>query len=211
MTFPELDKAYRKVINDMKGGPGAEVMVKTAITAFSLIRQRVQETGVNAKGQKFKPYSTKPTLVGSSTFTVRKDAATKLLGSKPKRKELEWRTVGGMAGGGAGVRLAILPGGYKKIRELQGRQTDHVDFSMSGRMWANIMADKPKKSDLLSTDADHARGIAIIGAKEELNKKKLEGNTARRGNILDLSTKEIEELKKSYNLGVLNIFKENGL
>jgi cupin superfamily acireductone dioxygenase involved in methionine salvage len=50
-----------------------------------------------------------------------------------------------------------------------------------------------------------------IGAKEELNKAKLAGNTKRRTDILDLNQKEIDELKKTYGLSVLNIFKENGL
>lgn len=195
MTLDEYNNKFGKVISDMQSGPGATIMVQTAITALTLIKKRVQETGVNAEGQKFKPYSTKDTLVGSTSF-LQKAASDKLLGSKAKRKELEWRTV-------KGRRLAILPGGYAKIRQLQGRQTDHVDFSVTNSMWNDI--------SIISNQGDHSRGIAIIGAKDDIEKKKLAGNTERRGDILDLSDKEIEMLKSAYNLGVLKIFKENGL
>jgi hypothetical protein len=203
MTFEQYSKGLSNVAKDLKSGPGAEIMVQVAITAFTLLRQRVQEKGVDAHGQKYHPYSTKPTLIGYTTF-LRKDVAERLFSSKEKRGKMEWRTV-------KGNHLAILEGGYKKIRELQGRQTNHVDFSFTNNMWNDIMAVKPKKSDLLSTDADHRKGIAIIGAKQDIEKKKLAGNTKRKGDILDVSASEIEILKKQYNLGVLQIFKENGL
>jgi hypothetical protein len=195
VTFEEYNKNIGGVIKDLQSGAHAKVMVRLAINALTLIKQRVQETGVNAKGQKYKPYSTKDTLVGCKTF-VTKSACNTLLGSKKKRKDLEWRTVGGH-------RLAVLKGGYKKIRELEGRQTDHVDFSVTNNMWNDI--------NIISKDSDHQIGYAVIGAKQDIEKKKLAGNTKRRGDILDLSTKEIETLKETYNLGVLQIFKNNGL
>lgn len=200
MEIPEYSKHMDKVIRDTMSNDNGTLMVKVAISAFSLIRERVQETGTNAKGQKFAPYSTKPTLVGCKTF-VQKSACQALLGSQNKRKELEWRTVGTH-------RLAILPGGYKKIRELQGRQTGFVDFSVTNEMWNDINV---QKSGLVSKSSDHIKGIAIIGAKKESEKKKLEGNTKRKGDILDLNDKEIDDLKLTYNLGVLQIFKNNGL
>lgn len=195
MDYPEYNKRVDGVIKDLQAGAHAEVMVKLAISALTLIKERVQETGVNAKGQKYKPYSTKPMLIGSKSF-LQKAAAQSVFGSKEKRKNLEWRKVKGHS-------LAILPGGYKQLRELQGRQTDHVDFSVTNSMWNDI--------NVISKSTDHVKGVAIIGAKQDKEKKKLEGNTKRRGDILDLNQKEIEDLKLTYNLGILNIFRENGL
>jgi hypothetical protein len=195
MTYQEYDTRVNGVIRDLQTGAHGEVMVKMAMKALSMIKDRVQEKGTNAKGQKYKPYSTKPMLVGCKTF-VTKSACSALLGSAKKRKELEWRTVGGK-------RLAILPGGYKKVRELEGRQTNHVDFSVTNDMWNDI--------NVISKQGDHQRGVAIIGARQETEKRKLEGNTKRRGNILDLSRQEIDQLKKDYNLQVLQIFRNNGL
>jgi hypothetical protein len=204
VTFPEYNKAFINVIKEINNFKNGETMVKMAITASTLIKQRVQEKGINAEGQRYKPYSTRPTLIGCKTF-IQKSACEALLGSKPKRKQLEWRTV-------KGKRLAILQGGYKKIREIQGRQTDHVDFSVTNNMWNNTLVRKETAlQDLRSKQSDHVRGIAIIGAKLDKEKKKLAGNTKRRGDILDLSVNEQGELKKSFNLDVLQIFKENGL
>lgn len=195
MTFPELDKKFTKIINEVSNNSNGELMVKLGEFALTLIRERVIKTGVNAKGQKYAPYSTKPTLVGCKTF-IQKSACQALLGSKNKRKELEWRTVGGH-------HLAILKGGYKKIRELQGRQTNHVDFSVTNNMWNDI--------NLVSKQGDHQKGTVIIGARKEEEKKKLAGNTKRKGDILDLNPKEINDLYESYHLNTLQIFRNNGL
>jgi hypothetical protein len=195
MTFPEYDKRLGGVIKDLQSGAHGIVMARMAINALTLIKQRVQEEGKTAKGSQFPPYSTKAMLIGCKSF-IQKSACNTVFGSKDKRREFQWRTV-------QGHKLAILPGGYKQLREIQGRQTDHVDFMMTGRMWSDIA--------VISKGSDHEKGIAIIGAKTEDDKKKLAGNTKRKGDILDLSQEEIDRLKASYNLDVLQIFKNNGL
>jgi hypothetical protein len=195
MTFPEYNKRLDGVIKDLQTGAHGAVMVDMALNALTLIKKRVQEKGVNADGGKYKPYSTKPMLVGGKSF-IQKSAASALLGSKDKRKGLKWRTVNGH-------KLAILDGGYKQFREMQGRQTSFVDFTFTGKMWKDI--------NVISKPSDHQRGLAIIGARNEKYKDVLSGNTKRRGDILDLSHQEIEQLKESYNIGVLKIFRQNGL
>jgi hypothetical protein len=202
VDIPEYNKRLGKVIQQTQNFDNGATMVKVGISAFSLLRQRVQETGVNAKGAKFAPYSTKPMLVGCKTF-VQKSACNTVFGSREKRKSLEWRTVNGH-------HLAILPGGYKQVRELQGRQTAFVDFSVTNAMWNDINT-YDDGHGLVSKQGDHQRGIAIIGAKQEQEKKKLAGNTKRRGAILDLNQKEIEDLKLTYKIAELQIFKENGI
>lgn len=193
MTYQEYDRKMNDTIRDIQSN--GIIMQRLGVSALTLIKERVQEKGVNAENQKFGLYSTKPTLVGCKTF-VQKSACQALLGSKPKRKKLEWRTVGGN-------HLAILPGGYKKIRELQGRQTNHFDMTVTGNTWKDI--------NLISKPVDHQRGVAIIGARNTKYKEILKGNTERRGDILDLSNVEIDKLKESYNLQVLQVFKNHGL
>ena len=194
MNIPEYNKKLGEVINDLKGDYNAKIMLGIGIEAIRMIKTRVIETGINAEGAKFKGYSTKPMLVGCKPLP--KDKCAMIFGSKQKRKELEWRTVNGH-------RLAILPGGYKQWRQIYGVQTDHVDFSVTNNMWNDI--------NIISKQGDHQNGVAIIGAKQEIEKKKLAGNTKRRGDILDLNAKEIEDLKLTYNVGVLQIFRNNGL
>ena len=84
-----------------------------------------------------------------------------------------------------------------------GVQTKFVDFTVTGRMWNDI--------NLISSSSDHQKGIAIIGARLPEEKKKLEGNTKRKGEILDLRTSEVETLMKEYSLDFLQIVKNNGL
>jgi hypothetical protein len=195
MNWTELDKRTGGVIKDLQGGIMGNIMLRLATNALTLLRARVQETGKDAKGTKYRPYSTKAMLIGCSSF-VQKNACNSVFGSKEKRKNLEWRTI-------KGHRLAILPGGYKQLRNLQGRQTEHVDFMMTGRMWNDI--------SIVSKGTDHEKGIAVIGAKTDDEKKKLAGNTKSRGDILDLSQSEVDTLMKNYNLDVLQIFRNNGL
>jgi hypothetical protein len=194
MTPEELIKSYDKTIRDMQSSPRGDIMLKVGVTANTMIKKRVINTGVDAKGNKYKPYSTKPMLANCSSMTG--SACSKIAGSKDKRKELQWVTL-------KGHKLFEIDGGYKEYRELHGRQTDHVDFSFTNSMWSDV--------NVISNTGDHIKGVAIIGAKQEKEKKKLEGNTKRRGDILDLSKTEIDELMRLYNIGTLQIFKNNGL
>lgn len=194
MNIDEYNNRLNNVISDLQTGAHGQVMVRMAMTALTLLRQRVQQKGENAEGAKFRPYSTKAMLIGCKSLP--QDKCNALFGSKEKRKAMEWRTV-------KGHRLAILPGGYRQYRQIYGAQVNHVDFMLSGRMWANI--------NVISNNSQHQQGVAVIGAKNDEEKKKLAGNTKSRGDILDLSPKEIDELKKQYNLDVLQIFKNNGL
>lgn len=194
MTYQEYDKRVNGVIKDLQNGAHGTVMVNLAISALTFIKERVQETGTDAKGQKYKPYSTKPMLANCSTMIL--SSCSKIAGSKEKRKELKWVTINGH-------KLFEIPGGYKQYRELMGRQTDHVDFSVTNNMWNDI--------NVVSKQSEHERGVAIIGAKQDIEKKKLAGNTKRRGDILDLNSREINDLYTAYNLNVLQIFRNNGL
>ena len=200
MTIEDYNKRFKRTVNYIKVYNDGQIMTEIAVNALSLLRQRVQETGINAKGAKFKPYSTKPMLVGCKSF--KKSVCEALLGSKPKRKALEWRTLGE---GEEARRLAILQGGYKQWRQLMlgGSHGEIVDFSVTNDMWNNIT--------VVSKTTDHKNGVAIIGARDETEKKKLAGNTAKRGDILDLSNKEQDILKKEFNLKVLEIFRNNGI
>jgi hypothetical protein len=195
MTFEDYNKRLGGVIKDLETGKHGEIMVAMALNALTMIAKRVTEKGVNAEGQKYKPYSTKPILTGRKAF-VKKSAFDSLLSSRKKRSEADWRTV-------KGHHLLVLSGGYKQFRELQGRQTAFVDFTFTGGMWKDI--------NVVSKTSDHEKGIAIIGARNAKYKDILSGNTKRKGDILDLSHQEIEKLKESYNLNVLKIFRNNGL
>ena len=197
ITWDQYNKAFDQTITEVEK-KSLDRMVKLGNDANALIRQRVQEEGVNAEGKRFDGYSKKPMLANCSSMT--KSACSRIAGSKTKRKELSWVT---LERGGKKVKLFELELGYFQYRLLHGRQTNHVDFTFTGRMWNNI--------GIVSNAGDHNAGTVIIGAKTEEDKKKLEGNTKRKGDILDLSEKEINLLKEIYNIEVLKVFKDHGL
>ena len=195
------------------------IMEKLAMDALSAIKTRVIEKGEMASGGKFPAYSTKPMLANRGSFKTGA-AYNKIAGSKKKRKELKWVTIGGSSGfasylavssgtskgdvnEGKGATLFEIPGGYKQFRELHGRPTGHVDFSFTNEMWNDIT--------LKSSVEDHRSGLAVIGAVEALQKKKLAGNTERKGEILALSQTEINDLVRTYDEMIENIFRKNGL
>lgn len=199
MTIEEYNKRFGKVIQDLQTKAAGDIMGRIGAEALTFIKNRVQETGTNAQGQKFPAYSTKPMLVGSKSFPT-KAVADKVFGSKAARSKMEWRTLG--EGEGA-KRLAILQGGYRQWRTLMQRQVNHVDFSVSNEMWNDI--------NVISKQSDHQKGVAIIGAKKDSEKKKLTGNTERKGEILDLSKSELDDLSRLYGMGTIQVFKENGI
>jgi hypothetical protein len=199
MTLEDFNNKLDESISDVSRQLG-ETMVKIGQTALVRIRQRVQETGRDAKGQGFPPYSTDPMLVGCKSF--RSKDCNKFFG-KQKNKEHEWVTI---KRGDDLYRLAVLEGGYKKLREISlgAGKGDKVDFSFTNDMWNDI--------HLISTSSDHNSGTVIIGALKKEEKDKLYYNTERNKNkggleILDLSETELNELKELFNQPILNIFK----
>lgn len=164
--------------------------------SIALIRKRFRETGLGADGLPFKPYSTKSTLIGAKSFTG-KGFAESVLGTREKRRELQWRKV-------KGHNLAILPGGYAQIRKIEGRQIDHKDFERTSEMWKSIRALRSFKTDI---------GYAVeIGSEVPLSNKKLEGHLAREGKpILALSKEEEAQVSKTIEDFIVNVFRKSGV
>jgi hypothetical protein len=191
ITFLQLSKNLEGFAGYLEGPEHGNIMVQMASEALALNKMRVQEKGEGSNGEKYKPYSKKPMLANRSGMT--QSAYSSIAGSKKKRQDLDWVTV-------KGHKLFELPNGYKQFRELHGRQTTFVDFTLSGRMWNNIR--------LVSDRSELNSGVAVIKATEELQKKKLAGNTERRGEILGLSKKEEERLSDIYSVWVEGALKK---
>ena len=198
MTPEDLDNTFNNIIRDIESDGMGRVMVQVGSAALALIRDRVQKTGQDAEGGQYKPYSTKPMLSGCKNML--KGSCEKVIGSKEKRREKKWVT---LQSGGKNVHLFEIPGGYKEFREINGRQTGFVDFSFSGRMWANIK--------VVSDNSEHNAGVARIGTTIAEVNDILEGNTKRRTDILKLSKGELNDLSGMFNLGITQIFHNHGL
>lgn len=200
MDINELNQKLDSLVEDVNQNIG-NTMVQIGSEALVYIRDRVMNSGINAEGQKYEPYSTKPMLVGCKGFK-NKANCSRVFG-KEKNKDLKWVTLDRTNNEGKKIRLAVLDGGYKEFRQLNDLQTGFVDFSFSGRMWANIKI----KSD----QSEHSNGVVRIGATTEEDNKILEGNTKRRGDILKLSKNEIESIRKSFAVNITQSIERAGL
>ncbi len=89
--------------------------------------RRIHNEGKAVTG-KIGSYSTKPTLIGAKSFR-KKTTAAKVFGSKKKRSKLKWRKV---RSAGNVVNLAVLEGGYKAIRSLDGDKVAFVNLQRTG-------------------------------------------------------------------------------
>ena len=103
-----------------------EVIREIAATIYSNMSYRIHNDGKDIKNQSIGSYSTKDILIGSKSF-VNKGAANKVFGSKKKRSELEWVTF-------KGRKLAVLKGGYKEIRNIEGKETKNVNLDRTGKL-----------------------------------------------------------------------------
>lgn len=201
MTPEELNNAFDRVIDDIQADGMGRIMVAIGESALVTIKERIIKSGTDADGQMYRPYSTKPMLSGCKNML--KGSCEKVVGSKEKRRDLKWVTLDKLDKSGKKIRLFTIPGGYRQFREINGRQSGFVDFSFSGRMWANIK--------IKSQNSEHNSGIVRIGATTKEDKDKLSGNTERRADILKLSKSELTDLSGLFGKQLEQIFHNHGL
>jgi len=151
ITLLDYSKRLNGVIRDLQEGAHGQVMVQVASNAIVLIKQRVQEKGLNPEGAKYPEYSK----------------------------------------------------GYLTYKKKEGKYRGFVDFSFTNDMWSRIKLISPK--DELD------KGIAVIKATTSFEQNKLNWNTEKKGDILALNEKEKQSLVKSYEQGILNMFRKNQL
>jgi hypothetical protein len=148
-------------------------------TVEGLMKRRIFNSGIASDGSKIGNYSTRPILVGASSF-ANKSKARNVLGSKKRRRdEIDWRTV-------KGRRLAVFPGGYKQLRRVQGFQTAYVDLEVNGDLRRSIVVGKSGTDNVIGFFNDDQR---IIGRAQEDRFKK---------DIFAISTKELKEMDRAF-------------
>ena len=158
-----------------------------------------------AKGLDGTSYSTKPTLAGSNwwtktnkfgrlnyTFATQKGSNV-FFSSKKKRDEAEWATV--LTGQGK-RSLMVIPGGYKAIREADGRPTNKVNLDHTG-----VLRDDFRGS-LTKTPTGWVSGV-----RKEENVGKLEGAVARYGDKLAVPKSLLDKYNEKLGLIMLEILK----
>lgn len=194
-------KKFERFAQDLSQNGLAYAMLRAAESSRAMIFHRVTETGTDAEGKQYTPYSTKPMLTNCSALLMK--TCDQLAGSKEKRRELHWVTLQRVNRAGKRIRVFELEGGYKQFRDLQGRQTGFVDFSFTGDMWKSIQ---------VTTGMDEARkGHAVITANNDKDMAKLVGNTERRTDILALSESEINTISEIFEEEIMDMLRNYDL
>ena len=88
--------------------------------------------------------------------------------------------------------------GYKKERGAAGYQVGYVDFTRTGRLWANVQP-RITASDIFSA-------TVVIEGSEQRSKDIVAGAAKKRGNILQPSKAEIEFTRQANRRRVLRAF-----
>ena len=175
MTPEEARIKANDLADQIEQGALGAALGRAAMNARALIQGRIINTGINAEGENFPPYSTKSMYAWCGNMTVSACAKAQV---RYKRKRPKGST--------EPLRSFLLKNGYEEYRELHGRQTEFVDFMFKGDMWADIT--------LTTSESEHKKGKATVTAKSPDQYKKLEGNVARKGQILDLNDEEIKTI-----------------
>jgi len=203
MTIQVLNTKFDKLVSELKGSNElGNIMVGIGLEARNMIHDRVTNTGVNAEGAKYRAYSTEAMLVGCTSMNA--NVCNSFFG-KEKNRKYDWVTLNKInSKTGKKVKLAVLEGGYKKLREMHNRQTQHVDFKWSNKMWAGIQLKAARRDEL-------NLGIATIGPIDEYSEKVLAGNMEKRGEILMLNSAEINKLSETFDRGLQQMINKIGL
>jgi len=198
-----LDEAIRR-IEKLEGMVARDLPIfiqeRLSHSAIDMIENRVRVQGKNWRGGNFKPYSTKP-ILSSGTTAKSKAVGRTLASSKSKRRQLEWRTVEHK---GRKVRLFIVPGGYKQIRQIEGLQTGHKDFWFTTQMWRGFGVKRVQKTKNQVT-------VRLGGTNQE-SQDKIDANSEREGvNIINISDSELKDLAKMVDKEIQRYINKLGL
>ena len=87
---------------------------------------------------------------------------------------------------------------YAKDRQAAGYQVGYVDFTRTGRMWANVQP-RVVSSDIFSATVE-------IGGQSQYSQDIIRGARRKRGNILQPSKAEIELTRQANRQRVLKAF-----
>lgn len=180
-----------------------------ALSALGMIKNRIidQKEGIPGK-----QYSTREMLATKDQFVVksafkqsveevtryyrRKGKITTYKGDLKKVKKVKlWIK---FPGAKIAVPVMRLERGYREFREIQGRPGDHVNLSLTGKMWQG--------TTIVGRIAKDYTYITIIGGANEETREKLSANTQKFGLFLTVNDEEQAVLQDVFNNRIQAIY-----
>lgn len=114
--------------------PLGEITVAVGQSLLASNIERIHEKGKAVDNTPIGQYSTKDMLVGKKSF-VKKASWDSVYKSNKDKKPSNWRTI---KKNGKNYRLVVLPGGYKALRQLQGKKTNVVNLNYSSKLQSEL-------------------------------------------------------------------------
>lgn len=162
-------REYERRISDKDNILGS-VILPNAIELQADIMDRIQQRGEDSNENKMPGYSTDRMYASEEQF-VKKSAFKPQEGRKTMR----------------------LDKGYKEFRDIQGRQTNYRDLTLSGAMFRSFKTEKMS-------------GKVVIGFDDDTQRKKREGNEDKvGGSVFAGSNNEIKAYSDRVTKKISNI------
>lgn len=150
--FDDAALDFKRMANSLKNS-APRISIQLALDQLISLKNRVFSRGQDKNESSIGKYSTKPMLVGETSFTrygsqvAGRRAVKSVFGSKKKRRSRDWVTVNGN-------KLIVLKGGYKEFRGLVGRLTGKVDLKLTGDLFRSIVSGKHEKGAAVGSNSD---------------------------------------------------------
>lgn len=144
----------------------ADIYERALIKLDAEINHRIFDLHEDINGQKIGSYSSEPMLVGAKSFK-NKTNADKFF----KSEEAYTDDTQGFRTLKSGKKAFLLPGGYKKLRIIQGLQSKEVDFKYTSELLRNGIVRKIQgdKYQLLFNNKENE--VKIRGYEKKKGKK----------------------------------------
>lgn len=174
MTVGQIDALKARILAELP------TQAKTAgADLAALIKNRVVQTGKNAEGQSFSPYSEKEVPAYLYYGKSRSSQAEQRVRAKAKKRE--------------GVS-------YREFRNLNNLNTDIKNFEFTGEMWRGVEVQETKQGQVSV--------VVIAGGSQAVKDKLRYATEAERINILKPSKQELSIVQESLGAWMTGIIKQ---
>lgn len=174
MTTKQIDALKARILAEL---PEQAKIAGADLAA--LIKNRVVQTGRNAEGQQFSPYSEKPAPAFLYYGKSRSAQGEQRVRAKAKKRE--------------GIS-------YREFRELNNLNTDKKNFEFTGEMWRGIEVQESKKGQVSV--------VVIAGNTQEVRDRLRYHTEAERINILKPSGEEIGVVQANLSRWMTQVIKQ---
>lgn len=174
MTVRQIDALKARILAEL---PAQAKIAGTDLAA--LIKNRVVQTGKNADGQAFSPYSEKQVPAYLYYGKSRSQQAEQRVRAKAKKRE--------------GVS-------YREFRNLNNLNTDIKNFEFTGEMWRGVEVQETKQGAVSV--------IVIAGGSQAVRDKLRYATEAERINILKPAKEEIKVITDNLGNWMTGVIKQ---